>query len=292
MESTATFYERVTATAGELSARERAVTEFLLNRPTEAVTASAVELAALVGTSDATVVRTAQALGYRGFRELKRAVLEMLTERRDPAQALDRRLKNIGSGRVLDRVLADGADLLRRMPEAIDAADVDRAVDVVVRAQRVVAYGIGPAASTARYLATELPRLGRRAAVIETTGFRLADDLLGIGPGDAIVVFAPLRLFREIEVLVAHAREEGVPVVVVTEALGPALRDRVDVVIATPPSTSAAVGENFASWVIAHSLVLELATRDGTGSVATRHRLNRLRAEISGPGLETDVLGR
>src|SRR5690606_5516890 len=281
------FRDRVTASAGRLSPRERAVTDFLLNRPSEAVTASAAELASLTGTSDATVVRTARSLGYGGFRELKRAVLEMLTERRDPALVLDRRLEHIGGAQVL----ADGADMLRRMPEVVGAAAVEQAVGVLAEADRTVAYGIGPAAATARYFATELTRLGRRCTEIEATGFRLADDLLGVGGGDAVLVFAPLRLFREIEVLIAHAREEGAPVVVVTEALGPALRDRVDVVITTPPSTAEAVGENFAGWVVAHSLVMELAARDRTGSVAARQRLNRLRGEISGPDMDTDVLG-
>ena len=87
------FRERVGARLDSLSPRERAVTDFLLDRPSEAVTASAAELAARTGTSDATVVRTARSLGYGGLRELKRAIMDMLTTRRDPALVLDQRLE-------------------------------------------------------------------------------------------------------------------------------------------------------------------------------------------------------
>lgn len=285
------FHDRVMARVEGLSPRERAVTDFLLNRPTEAVTASAAELASLTGTSDATVVRTARSLGYQGFRELKRAVLDMLTARRDPALALDRRLEHISGTRVFDQILADSAELLRRMSEVVDPRAFDKAVELIAGAGRTVAYGIGPASTTARYFSIELNRLGRRCSVMEATGFRLADDLLGLSHGDTVLVFAPLRLFREIEALLARAREVEAPVVVITEALGVVLRDRVDVVVTTPPSTAAAVGENFASWVVAHSMIMELAARDRSGSVAARQRLNQLRREIGGAELDGDVLG-
>ena len=285
------FHDRVMARVDELSPSERAVTDFLLNRPTEAVTASAAQLARLTGTSDATVVRTARSLGYQGLRELKRAVLAMATARRDPAIVLDQRLEHISGARVFDQVIADSATMLQRMRAVVDPAAFDAAVDLVQGARRTIAYGAGPASTTARYFAIELNRLGRGATALEATGFRLADDLLAIGEGDVVVVFAPLRLFREIEALLAHTRDVGAPVIVVTEALGPAVRDRAAVVITTPSSTMEAAGENFASWVVAHSLVMELATRDRSGSVAARQRLNRLRREISGPDLDTDALG-
>ncbi|PSK95413.1 RpiR family transcriptional regulator [Murinocardiopsis flavida] len=284
------FRDRVTARIDTLSPRERAVTDFLLNRPAEAVTASAAELASLTGTSDATVVRTARSLGYSGLRELKRSVLAMLTARRDPAVVLDQRLERLGGTRVFDQVLADSVDLLHRLPAVLDPQEFDTAVRLVEDAGRTVAYGIGPASATARYFALELGRMGRRCTPLEATGFRLADDLLGMGDDDAVVVFAPLRLFREIDAVLSRAAEIGAPVVVVTEAIESAVRDRVAAVLSTPPSTSGAASGNFAGWLVAHALAMELAARDRSGSVAAHQRLNRLRREISGTEIDTEVV--
>ncbi|MFC3519993.1 MurR/RpiR family transcriptional regulator [Streptomonospora nanhaiensis] len=284
------FRARVTARLARLSPRERAVTDFLLNRPAEAVTASAAQLAAMTGTSDATVVRTARSLGYSGLRELKRSVLDMLTARRDPALVLDQRLEGLGGAPVLERVIADSADLLRRLPDVLDASAFAAAVEAMAGAERVVAYGIGPASATARYLAIEVGRLGRRSRAVEASGFRLADDLLDIGAGDVVVVVAPLRLFREIEALLDHCAEAGAEVVVITEALGPAVRGRVRTVLVTPPSTAGAADENFAPWLVAHALTMDLAARDRSGSVAARQRLNRLRAAIAGTEIDVDVV--
>lgn len=284
------FRDQVTARIDTLSPRERAVTDFLLNRPSEAVTASAAELASMTGTSDATVVRTARSLGYSGLRELKRSVLDMLTARRDPALVLDQRLERLGGARVFDQVLADSVDLLHRLPAVLDPQAFDAAVRLVEDAGRTVAYGIGPAAATAHYFAVELGRMGRRCTALDATGFRLADDLLGMSSDDAVVVFAPLRLFREIDALLSRAAEVGAPVIVVTEALDTAVRDRVSAVLSTPPSTSGAASENFTSWLVAHALTMELAARDRSGSVAARQRLSRLRREISGTEIDTEVV--
>ncbi|GAA4895006.1 MurR/RpiR family transcriptional regulator [Streptomonospora salina] len=283
------FRARVTARLDSLSPRERAVTDFVLNRPAEAVTASAQQLAALTGTSDATVVRTARSLGFSGLRELKRSVLDMLTARRDPAMVLDQRLEGLGDHPVLDRVITDSADLLRRLPEVLDTRAFAAAVDLLGAAARTVCYGIGPASTTARYLAIEVGRLGKRSVALEASGFRLADDLLGIGGDDVVVVVAPLRLFREVEALLEHCSEVGAPVVAITEALGDELRDRVHAVLSTPPSTAGTADEGFAGRVVAHALVMDLAARDRSGSVASRQRLNRLRGTIAGDGIDADV---
>ncbi|GAB3747597.1 MurR/RpiR family transcriptional regulator [Nocardiopsis nanhaiensis] len=282
----------MSANLSALSPRERTVTDFLLNRPGEAVTASAAELAALTGTSDATVVRTARSLGYSGLRELKRALSDMLTARRDPARVLDQRLEYIGRARVFDQVIADSADLVRRLPDVVDPRAFDQAVGIVEEAERTVVYGIGPASGAAHYLSLEVSRLGRRCTSLGATGFRLADDLLGLGPGDAVVVLSPLRLFREIDSLLRRAAEVGAPTVVITEALGGALAGEVDTVITTPPSTSGAAGENLAGWIVTHALAMELAARDRTGAVAAREHLNRLRGEIAGAEIDSDVLGK
>src|SRR4029077_13660532 len=52
----------------------RAVAQYLLQQGPRAATMSAREIAAAVGTSDATVVRTARSLGYDSLRQLRDAL--------------------------------------------------------------------------------------------------------------------------------------------------------------------------------------------------------------------------
>lgn len=66
--SVATRIGAVNARAGSA---QRRIVDYVARHPTDALLSSANEIAAAVGTSDATVIRTVQKLGYHGLREFK-----------------------------------------------------------------------------------------------------------------------------------------------------------------------------------------------------------------------------
>src|SRR5258706_16052914 len=68
------FADRLAARAAELAPAERRVADRLLDLGPEATLLSAAALAKRLATSDATVVRTAKALGYSGLADLRRAL--------------------------------------------------------------------------------------------------------------------------------------------------------------------------------------------------------------------------
>lgn len=285
------FADRVASTAGHLSPQGRAVVDYLIDQPDKAVTASAADIAAATATSDATVIRTARSLGYTGLRDLKRDLLATITDRSDPATVLDHRVRRITSqlGPVLELVIRDTAALLDELPHVLDQSDWTHAIDLLDQAQRLWLYGSGPAGHVSQYHALELSRLGKKARAVTDTGFRLADPLMELGSDDAVIIYAPLRFFNEIDVIITHASHVGASTIVITETLGPAIQDRVDAVLTTPPSTTSAASEYLAGHVIAHTLTLELAARDRVSSVAARNLLNRLRTAIAGPEMDRPV---
>src|SRR5436190_18649422 len=66
--------DRLAARQEALAPAERRVAEYLLAAGPEVTLLSAAEIAARTGTSDATVVRAAKALGYGSLHELRRAL--------------------------------------------------------------------------------------------------------------------------------------------------------------------------------------------------------------------------
>src|SRR5207248_6932345 len=73
--ATDTYAERVAERGDGLAPAERRVAELLVDLGPEATLLSAAALAEQLGTSDATVVRTAKALGYRGLAELRQVLV-------------------------------------------------------------------------------------------------------------------------------------------------------------------------------------------------------------------------
>ncbi|WP_028922651.1 MurR/RpiR family transcriptional regulator [Pseudonocardia acaciae] len=275
---------RIAERADVLTPTELMVAEYLRARSEEVLFATAEQLAKAAGTSDATVIRTAKALGYSGLPELKHDVGGYLVRVRRPAVRLAQRIEHAGeSAGLLDSVFAEAAERLAETRRLLRTEEVQRAVDLLAGATEVVGYGVGISALVAEYLTTRLTRVGVRARAAGATGFRLADELLALAGGDVLVIYAPGRMLPELDVILDHAAEVGARVVLVSDSLGARLGDRVTVALPAVHSGSGLTGECLASTVLTDTLVLGVAARDEHRSTAASDLLTGLRGRLSSP---------
>src|SRR5271154_4541509 len=114
------FEARMARLGGSLGAAGQRVAGFIAANPAAALASSALELAANAGTSDATVIRTVQALGYGGLADLKQALVASLDRNATPADDLRRTLADLGEDatQALDVVLAAHAEALETLRSA------------------------------------------------------------------------------------------------------------------------------------------------------------------------------
>ncbi|MEV7002483.1 MurR/RpiR family transcriptional regulator [Streptomyces sp. NPDC093982] len=267
----------------ELSASERTVAQYLASAPAEQLMfASAQELGAASGTSNATVVRALQRLGYAGLPALKRELAADFTSALAPEVRLQQRIAHVG--RDLEGIWNDVFDETQeRIDQCRRLTSTDalkRAVEVLAEAREVFCYGVAACELAARHLALSLGRIGRRARFVGETGFALADPLLTLGQGDAVVVFQPGRRLAELNVVVERARAVGARVVFVTDELGEVFEDRVDAVLTAPHTPTGNTNEALTGLVVADALVLALTTLDETRAVEHSHQLTALREQL------------
>jgi DNA-binding MurR/RpiR family transcriptional regulator len=278
--------DRITARLAQMSRAERKVAEYLQANSRVAIFATAEQIAAAAGTSDATVVRTARTLGYSGLLELRHSLTQQVVQATSPSRHLPEPADQDGArpvsllAHVFDEATERLADTLRRTSEK----EFERAVEILDGAEEVLAFGIGPSEMVARYLAVRLGRIGRRGRATGATGFRLADDLLTLGPGDIVVLYSPSRLIAEIEVVLDHAEAVGARAMLITDTLGSVFADRVDVVLPAGRSVTGAIGEGLTSQVLTDALLLALTTRDEARATTRSELLTALRSELSQTG--------
>jgi DNA-binding MurR/RpiR family transcriptional regulator len=283
----ASLQERVAALGSGLSPAEGRLAAWMLRNQDDVVVSSASELAALAESSDATVVRTARSLGYTGFPELKKSLIGSLSRRRNLAEVLDDRMASYQStDRGLGKALDDTISLAEQLREGVSLDAWSQTVEFLSSASRVFNFGLGPASSIADFMTLSLSRIGMDARTISMSGFRLADDLIIFRESDVLLIFAPIRLFREIDVAIDCARAAGAKVIVVTEALRLALTDRVDAILTTPQTTTGSASELTAGLILGHALVLAIAADNRERSLQSLIRLNQLRTQVTGAELD------
>lgn len=124
-----------------LAAAEQRVARFLVEEPAEGVRLPVKQLASRIGVSDATVVRTAQALGFAGLRELK---LALAAELATPLAAVH---ESIGPGddnrAILRKVLASDSQAVLDAADTVNPTAFDHAVTALAAAPRIDCLGVG-----------------------------------------------------------------------------------------------------------------------------------------------------
>jgi DNA-binding MurR/RpiR family transcriptional regulator len=277
-----TLESRISTRLARMAPAERRVVEYLRTHQEEVVFASAEEIGAAAGVSDATVVRTAKTLGYAGMVELKFSIGQEMLSRTKPLQRLQSRIEEVGAdtSALWQQLFREAHDRLRETERQMSVPQFAAALDIIENARSILCFGIGPSETNAEYFALLLGRRGKAARVTGATGFRLADDLLALQEGDVVIMFSPARLLREHEVILGRAGEVGARVILVTDSLEPVLGDRVDVVLRAVYSVSGFSGEILSSLVLTDALLLALAARDQARATSCAEKLTELRSSL------------
>ncbi|HLK84426.1 MAG TPA: MurR/RpiR family transcriptional regulator [Xanthobacteraceae bacterium] len=278
------FGERLRSRDRSLSRAELRVAKFIDQNRAMALACSAAQLAAEVGISDATVVRTAQALGFDGLSGLRRALATALEQRSSPADDMRRTLADVGenTGRAIDLVLDTHREAIEALQCESTRATILAAVSQLHRAERIVVFGIGPSAPLARYMTILLTRNGRPARTLDATGVALADQLIALREGDALLILAYGRAYREVVATFAEARQLRLPTVLVTDSLDGKLARKAEVVIPAKRGRANRVALHGTTLVVLEAIVLGLAASDRKRAMDALRRLNDLRAEVTG----------
>ena len=276
------FTDRIRSAGTSLAPAARRVIAFIDQNRAAILATSATDIAARTGTSDATVIRAVQALGFSGLAELRQALLAAIEAPSSPAHDMRRTLADLGetSDKAIDMVLDAHAEALARLRSPDSRAAMAAAISTLHPADRIVIFGVGPSATLTRYAAMLLARNGRRTATLDTTGSALADQLLGLQPRDALLVLAYGRAYREVTAVFGEAKRLGLPLVLITDGPLGRLAEQANVVLNLPRGRTERMALHGATLVALEALVLGLAAANRTAAIDSLDRLNTLRRAV------------
>ncbi len=272
---------RLDTHAAKLSPASRRVARYIDANRAAVLASSALDLAARTDTSDATVIRTVQSLGFKGLADLKQALLPSLERASNLADDMRRTLADIGenTGLAIDSVLDAHEEAMRHLLSPPGRERIAAAVAVLHPAERIAIFGIGPSAALAAYVGTLLTRSSRQILMLTATGAMLADQMLDLRPGDALLIMAYGRAYAEIVTVFDEARRLSLPIVLVTDSLDKKLARFASVILPAHRGRSNRVALHGATLVCLEALVLGLAAASPQ-TVISLDRLNRLREAI------------
>jgi D-arabinose 5-phosphate isomerase GutQ len=146
---------------------------------------------------------------------------------------------------------------------------------------RILTFGIEAAGHLSQTFALRVRRIGREALSISASGAGLADTLLTLRSGDALVAIADEQSPTEMTVVLAEAQASRVPVVLLTDALSARSIDHFSVALVSSRGEAGGFKTLTTTAVLLDTLLLGLAARDRARSLLTLERFDRLRSQLT-----------
>lgn len=263
-----------------LTKNQKKIAQFLIDHPEEIAFSSIDIIADKLNVGKATIVRLAQALGYKGFLELK---TELSVKLRDNLSAT-KRFKAAMESEPLTTdfitTIANGEiENIRATIEKLDRTSFNVAVDMCVKAQRIYTLGAGISQYLSQLTAYFLNRITLKASSFTNGGFSFHEQVLSTTKDDVIITFSlPPYTIATIEAA-EMAKSKNIGIISFTDKLVAPIAEYSDVVF--PVFTENIVFTNTISAI--SMLVCALAT-----GIGLKDRTTSLKALTSFEATKTE----
>lgn len=280
-----TLLDSIRAKARDLSRSQQVAARYFAEHWEEIAYMSTSEIAARTGLSQATIVRSAASLGFKGFVDMQESFRGLIQQTLSTVNRLDR-LGELGNGpRGREKALATKvfdqlADNLQKTYQKVQPATVSSAVKALLGAKRILVVGMRSSAAAAHYLGFNLSMV---APDVHTalSDFGLTERLSGIGSQDAVVVIAFPRYTRLAIHAARVAKEKGAVLIAITDTPASPLAVLADLTLFATPTSS----------FYNHSLVAIMAVIDLLLAQLVRANAAPIRKSLERLELELNQLG-
>jgi len=276
------FGERLRARRHSLSTRMTLVADFIDQNRALVLSRSAVELAKEIGVSDATVIRTVQALGFEGLVDLKSLLSSSLGQLDITSAKLAKTLNELrqDADRAVNYVIDEYRQSIEHLTNKKNLDSLTDAISVLNSANRIGVFGIGASGILAEYTTRLLARNGLSAYALNRTGISLAEQLLQLASGDALIVLIRQNIHREVAATMEEANRLNIPVILITGQRRHALAHLSHSVIVMPRSGTGGTSLHGPTLACLEILALGVVGSNPQRSLSSMERLIGLRRSI------------
>ncbi len=268
---------RIDLNRSRFSKGQRRIANFIEEHYDEAAFMTAARLGEIVGVSESTVVRFATEIGYKGYPYLQKAMQEMIRDKLTSIQRIEVTTDRIGDSDVLDSVLNQDIDKIKRTIEEISRKDFDSAVDAIINADNIYIFGVKSASYIASFFGYYLDLMFGNVHMLNTTSkttnserlFRITDKDVMIG------ISFPRYSTMAVEAM-SFAHERGANVIAITDSMVSPLVSKADSVLIARSDIASIVDSLVAPLSLINALVVAMVIKRKDEVKATFSKLEQV----------------
>lgn len=217
--------KRISNQYDTLSARLKQVAHFIVNNKNSVAFNTIATISEEADVPPSTLIRFAQALGYKGFNEIKQIYRMELLDSESNYLTRVKLVKKNNTDNSTDKVpqfllkeIANASSKsLQNLENSILEADISRAVEAMGQASRIYIIGFGRSFGIASYLSYSLNRLQMPTCLIHGLGETLKEQVSMMQEGDLLIAISFMPYAEDTLVACDMANKKGVKRLVITD---------------------------------------------------------------------------
>lgn len=201
-----------------LSKGQKRIADYILANYDKVAFMTASSLGDVVGVSESTVVRFANALNYEGYPQLQKALQESIKTKLTTVQRFElSKDQDIGEN-YLKQIMASDMENIRRTMDAVDEEMIQKSVDALHDARKVYILGLRSSSVLANYLGFYLNFILDNVSIVPSGANDLFDQLLNITEEDVLITFSFPRYSKTTYEVVDFAKAQGAKLIGITDS--------------------------------------------------------------------------
>lgn len=201
-----------------LSKGQKLIAEYILLHYDKAAFMTAANLGKMVGVSESTVVRFANALGFDGYPSLQRALQELIKNKLTTVQRISMDSDFVNRETILKKVLKADMENIRNTIEEVNFETFKKVVDSIYNADRIYILGLRSSTALAGYLGFYLGLILDNVKVVSFGISDIFEQLLRVKKDDLVIGISYPRYSKKTLDALNYVKRQGCKIVGITDS--------------------------------------------------------------------------
>ena len=261
----------------ELPRQLKKIADFLTFNLQDAIFYSISELAGKLEMSESAIVRFSKSLGYSGFPELKKELVNYYKNQIHPANKIKNYLEDLPHDMIKKEI-----DYLSRSANSIDREAFYEAINRICSCENIYIFGHGTSEAPACFLDFRLNRFNLKTHRISETGRNLLEKLIHISDKDFVIVYCFFKSFYKSsydnEYMMEFLNREKIPNLLITDLQSNPILRTADLVLSAKRGPFGTFQSQIVPMAITNALIIGTAEKLGDNAYKSLDTLENLRS--------------
>jgi len=275
--------EKISNNYDNLSKQLKKIADFVTNNLQDTIFYSISELALKLELSESAIVRFSKALGYSGYPELKKKLVQYYKNHINPANRIKSYLDDLPHDDFLYvSMIKKEIKYLSGSINSIDKNIFNKAIERICNGGNIYIFGHGTSESLAGFLNFRLNRFNFQTFKITETGRNMLEKLIHIKQNDFAIVYCFFKSFYkssyDSQYLMDFLKREKIPNLLITDLEANPILRSADLVLSAKRGPFGSFQSQIVPMAITNARSTGIAKKAGDEAFSTLDKLEDIRS--------------